>query len=233
MDLKKLETIQDIMPPTSGVRVMRHVNLDELESLAFNEAGVFQILPAVTWNQFSQNHISQFCIKHGMYCIPTVELIHWLKARVKGKRALEVGAGSGVVGRAVGIRMTDNFQQDIPKYKFLYDQMKQSTVTYGKDVLNYDAVAAVKRFRPHIAIGCWVTHKFNPKYPDCGGNEIGLREHQILKHVEEYIVIGNNAVHNKKLIMEVPHETFNPGWLISRGFHADQNRIYIWKGRKK
>lgn len=93
-----------------GFSSLQPANLTDLDAVAFKN-GEFQILPAEFWKQYSQNHIALFCLMHGMYCIPTTELIEWLQHRIGDRKALEVGAGSGVVGRAVGIRMTDNYQQ--------------------------------------------------------------------------------------------------------------------------
>lgn len=216
------------LPAELGFRHLTPVNLDRVEEVVFKN-GEFQILPAEFWNQHSQNFISNFCYKHGMYCIPTTELIEWLQHRIGERSALEVGAGSGVVGRAVGIKMTDNYQQAMDKYEKLYNTMQQPTVNYGKDVFKCDAVEAIKRFKPEVVLGCWVTHKYKPNFHEAGGNEIGLDEHKILKRVKEYIVVGNETVHSRKLIMSVQHETFNPSWLVSRGQDATGNRIYIWR----
>ncbi len=216
------------LPVELGHRYLSPVNLDRVEEVAFKN-GEFQILPAEFWNQHSQNFISNFCYKHGMYCIPTTELIDWLQNRIRDRRAIEIGAGNGAVGRAVGIKTTDSYQQTKKKYKRLYAVVKQPTVNYGKDVIRCDALEAVKRFKPEVVLGCWVTHKYKPNMHKAGGNEVGIDEHKLLMKVQEYIVVGNETVHAKKLIMEVPHETFNPSWLVSRGQDSTGNRIYIWR----
>lgn len=213
----------------SGMHSLKIEDLTEIESVVLDQKGKVKVVDADVYNQFSQNIIAQLAVKHGMYCLPTTELIQWLKEHIANRKAIEVGAGCGIVGRAVGIKMTDNFQQDMPKYKMAYAAMQQPIVQYGKDVLKYEAVKAVKRFKPQVVLGCWVTHKYRPDEHDRGGNEIGLREEKILKLVDEYIVVGNDTVHNKKPIMDIPHEEFRPDWLVSRSLNEHANCIYIWK----
>src|ERR1700744_75875 len=91
-------------------------------------------------NQFSQNQISYFCLVYGVYQIPTTELIDFLKSQIDDKsRTIEIGSGNGCIGRALGIRMTDNKMQDEPFFKAYYQLIQQPTILYGDDVIKIDA----------------------------------------------------------------------------------------------
>ncbi|MCP4392672.1 MAG: hypothetical protein GY804_00100 [Alphaproteobacteria bacterium] len=213
----------------TGANLLTKVDLTEIESKVLDELGQIKVVDAAVYQQFSQNHITQLALKHGLYCLPTTELIAWLKERIGSRKAIEVGAGCGIVGRSLGIKMTDNFQQLMPKYKQAYEAMQQPIVNYGSDVLKCDALSAIKRFKPEVVIGCWVTHLYNPSQHERKGNEMGINEQKVVKRVQEYIVIGNSTVHNLKPIMELPHEEIYPDWLYSRGQSAETNCIYSWR----
>ena len=226
---KAMQKLMAEISPLSGSHIMQPANLTEIESLVLDSSGKIKVVGSEVYKQFSQSHIAQLCLKHGVYCLPTTELIMWLKHRIGDRKAIEVGAGCGVVGRAVGIKMTDNHQQAMPKYAALYAAMEQPTVNYGYDVLKCDAEQAIKRFKPEVVLGCWVTHLYNPYEHERGGNEIGLDENKIVRRVKEYIVVGNHSVHHPKPILDLPHEVFRPSWLVSRAKASEENCIYIWR----
>ena len=83
-----------------------------------------------------------------MYLLPTIELVERLKRAIDGRRAIEIGSGNGVLAEALGIQGTDNFMQEMPKYKALYAAQGQPTIKYGKNVENLDALAAIKKYKP-------------------------------------------------------------------------------------
>lgn len=211
-----------------GASVLPDRDISKLEEMAFDDNGEFNILPACDWWQFTTEQRSLFGHKHAMYCIPTIELIEDLKRRIGNREALEIGAGSGVVGRALGIRMTDNHQQAMPKYKELYHMSGQPVIKYGKDVLKIEALEAVKRFRPDVVIGCWVTHLWREAEGWRGGNEIGVDETKLIRRVDEYIVVGNHKVHKNKPIMDDVDNIDTPDWLVSRASAPEFNVIYTW-----
>ncbi|MCP3921238.1 MAG: hypothetical protein GY714_01505 [Desulfobacterales bacterium] len=217
------------MSSHTGLNILTKVDLTEIESEVLDEFGQIKVVDAAIYKQFSQSHISQLALKHGIYCLPTTELIEWLRERIGDRKAIEVGAGCGIVGRSLGIKMTDNFQQLIPKYRKAYEAMQQPIVSYGSDVLKCDALSAVKRFKPEVVIGCWVTHLYNSKLHHLQGNELGINENKLVNRVQEYIVVGNSTVHNLKPIMKLPHETIYQDWLFSRGASVGADCIYSWR----
>ena len=111
----------------------------------------------------------------------------------------------------------------------------QMTVNYGKNVEKYEAIDAIRRFKPKIVIGSWVTHKYNYKFHYNGGFQYGIREDVILDKVDKYIFIGNEYTHEKKLILKdnPPTRTYKFPWLVSRSGKKDKNVIWIWEKEKK
>lgn len=211
-----------------GLRAVIQQDISELYH-AVHKDGVLQVVDSSVYKRFNHDMLSQLCVENGYYCLPTTELIEWLHNRIAGRSAIEVGAGCGVVGRALGIKMTDNFQQEMPKYREMYLMAGQQPLTYGKDVLKMDALDAVKRFKPEVVIGCWITHRYQASNDAAGGNEIGLQEARILRRVDEYLVVGNLKVHEKKPLLDTPHEQIRQHWLVSRAEQQSLNVIFSWK----
>ncbi|HEY3283412.1 MAG TPA: hypothetical protein VGN26_14180 [Armatimonadota bacterium] len=55
-----------------------------------------------------------------MYQFPTRELVLWLQELIRGRRAIEIGAGNGWLGWHLGIPMTDSYQQSEHPDTMLY-----------------------------------------------------------------------------------------------------------------
>ena len=175
----------------------------------------------------------------GLYGLPTVELIDWLRGRIGAPdRALEVGAGCGVFGRALNISSTDSFIQESPEVKALYAMNGQPVVSYGPNVERIDANAAVGRYRPTVVFGSWVTHKYIPSLPQLGGSIYGVDEHKLLSApwLQKYIVYGNESVHDLKPIVQ----TLPNGWrltkykedfMYSRSQRPNLNCVYVFERR--
>jgi hypothetical protein len=212
--------------------VMDKCDVSHLEDLLLFENGDLRVVPASVLEESPQNEISVFCWKHGLYGLLTIELIEWLDLKIGGRKAIEIGAGNGALGRELGIRTTDSFQQEKPEFKALYASTGQPTVKYGSDVERIDAIRAMRKYSPQVVIGNWVTHKYRKDAHEKGGNAWGIDEDKILERVEEYIVIGNQQTHGKKHIIDKPHEKFAFPWLYSRSMHYQDNCIYVWKGAR-
>jgi len=169
----------------------------------------------------------------GIYGIPTTQMIDWLRDKIGGRKAIEVGAGNGVYGRSLGIPMYDNFMQERPEIALIYALQRQSTVPYGADVQRMDALDAVKQHRPEVVLGVWVTQKFEEGY-DHGAMD-GIDERAILAvpSTQTYMVVGNLNVHGgKEIRTNVPK-----GWTLteydlpfnlSRANQPEKNRIFVW-----
>jgi hypothetical protein len=206
-------------------------DISKLKNLLLKE-GELQILPFEQLKEFSQNEISQFCVQEGFYIIPTQELIHFLQSEIGDtdlSKVMEIGAGHGAISRELKIRAVDNYMQEIPEVRAMYEAMQQTIVPYGKHVEKMDGNEAIRKYKPSIVIGAYCTHKYNPKEHFRGGNQYGFNEKLILERVQKYIHIGNQSVHNKKPIMKYKHREIKEEWILSRSQNIGQNVIYIWE----
>lgn len=170
-----------------------------------------------------------FGVRHGIYGLPTTELLKFLRARLAGRSAIEIGAGHGMLAQALSIPATDNRQQEDPTIGAYYQSIGQPTIHYGNHVEKLDAERAVAKYRPQVVIACWVTHRFDEAAPQRGGSVTGVDEAAILRNCEEYIFIGNEQVHRCKPILSLPHEKITPPWLYSRALNGSPDFIAIWR----
>lgn len=191
--------------------------------------GLLKVVPAATLAKIPQVHLSLYGHINGFYCFPTIELAEWLKSNFDLENTIEIGAGHGALARHLNIPATDSKFMDNPEVRLLYQLMRQPITQYPKDIICLDAVAAIKKYKPKTVIGCWVTHKYMEDEPEREGNVHGIDEPWILKHVEKYIIIGNEKTHAKKKILELPHKSYKFPWLFSRSAEPFKNVIYVWE----
>lgn len=190
--------------------------------------GVLQILPVEFWAPFTQEEIGLFCLRNGLYCLPTLELVNWLREHIAGRKAIEIGAGNGVLAKAVGIKATDSYMQAIPRVAALYTAAGQALVNYGDNVERLDAESAILRYSPEVVVGAWITHRYNPAENWREGNAYGPEENYIIERAE-YVNIGHTKVHAAKPVMGRIHSLFLPDWLRSRALSEGHNYIAVWK----
>lgn len=115
-----------------------------------------------------------FGVRRGLHSFPTSELCEFLRERIRGRKAIEIGAGHGVLARQLGIPATDNRHQEDQDVRAHYARLGQPTVPYGDNVERLDAEAAVASYKPEVAIACWVTHRFDANRPEAGGSTTGV-----------------------------------------------------------
>lgn len=187
------------------------------------------VVPASVLERTTAGERLVFGMRHGIYSFPTEELVTFLKVRIRGRSAIEIGAGHGRLAKALGIPATDNRQQEDPRMKAYYAARGQATVPYGDHVDALDAAQAVKMHRPQVVIACWVTHKFDPRRPQAEGSESGVKEEDIIASCEEYIFVGNEQVHARKPIWSMPHEKWTPPWLYSRALNGSPDFVASWR----
>jgi hypothetical protein len=197
-----------------------------------DDNGNLKILPAAFYESLSFQHLRLFCHYFARYGLPTIETVEFLKRYIGDHSAIEIGAGCGDLGRALGIPMTDNFCQDWPDVKAHYIACQQPIIRYGKDVERLDALDAAKKYKPDIIIGQWVTNWIDPKLPppSGGGSMYGIKEDLLLKECKSYVVIGNRNVHGHKPILALPHTEIQDRdcAIKSRANDQSENVIYIW-----
>ena len=131
--------------------------IDDLEDLLIDHVNGAPVLKVVRYDQlkgFSQNQISLFCLKYGFYQIITQELVDFISPLIANKKAIEIGAGNGALGRALNIPLTDSYFQNTPEAMAMYMALQQPTVKYPSDVNKLTAMEAIEKFKPEVVIGC-------------------------------------------------------------------------------
>lgn len=217
--------------PKDGVAINPQ-NVRDLAPEVLDGNGRLRILPMSFWAETTPTERGLFGNLHGYYAFPTTELVEYLQEVIGDRKAIEIGAGNGVLAEALDIPATDNFQQRMPEYNAYYKSLGQAIVPYGPNVERLDAREAVRKYRPQVVIGCWVTHKYDPKRHLAGGNEIGVKEEHLLERVETYVHVGNEQVHKNKAILKREHQAVHADWLFSRSLNATPDVIYVWDTRK-
>lgn len=194
--------------------------------------GSLRVMPAAYYRDTTVVERAMFCQRYGVYGLLTDELIAWLRERIGGRSAIEIGAGAGHLAAALGIPATDSKMQDDPRVAGWYTAHGQPTVRYGPHVEKLDAKEAVRKYRPQVVIASWVTHRYRPSRHAAGGNAFGVNEEELIGRCAEYIFIGNTRVHAGKSIWSLPHELLEPDWLYSRAHNGSPEFIACWRGGK-
>ena len=195
--------------------------------------GVLQVVHADFYRQFDQEQLSVFGHRHGLYVLPTHELIDKLDELIReaspSRSAIEIGAGHGTLGRALGIPCTDSFMQSDPAVASLYKAMGQPVITYGEHVQRLSALEAVKHCRPEVVVAAWVTHLYTEEEHHRGGNMFGVDEVALLKQIKRYIFVGHNGPHHQKPLFDhQPPTAIYLDGLFSRAADPLGNEIWVW-----
>lgn len=222
----------------NGISVLVEEDISDVERLLLDDDGKLIPVHASELSEVSQNKLRIFCLTHGIYSVPTFELIDEIRSLVPNlEKSIQIGAGNGVYGRALGIKMTDNFMQspkNSKKFKGVIESYLlagQPLVKYGSDVLEIDGNEAVKRFKPETVFMSWVTHKWKPENHHLGGNMFGVDMEALLnrKHIKRIILVGNKQVHESSPLMNHPHEEIElPNFIFSRATDKTLDRLYVW-----
>lgn len=211
------------------VQVLSSRENKKLYELLVSKSGLIMPVSFDVLKAFTQEEISVFCHKHAVYRLPVLELLDFLKTEIGDRIAMEIGAGNGCIGRNLGIKMVDNHMQTFPEIRDHYKLMRQPTITYGNDVQRMDAIQAVKKYRPEVVIGCWITNKQK------GGLTIadmyGIDEEMLFSNgVKKYIMVGNLLTHfDKVLLSTTTHTVYQFPWLVSRSMSRDKNIIFVFE----
>ncbi|MEJ7647117.1 MAG: hypothetical protein WKF87_21135 [Chryseolinea sp.] len=200
-------------------------DISELESVLLKD-GKLQCVDYAQIAPFPQSHITQFCVLNACYQIVTWELVEFLKVKIGSRKAIEIGAGNGCLGRAMGIPMTDNYIQNRPHVKKYYESIHQPIVQYGEDVVNLEARNAIAIYRPQVVVGAWVSQVW--KWGQVDGLEGGVDEMEFKGRIQQYIMAGNESTHQHKVILkDFPFKAYKFPWLISRSIN-DKDKNVIW-----
>lgn len=215
-----------------GIAVLDTRNTRDISPDVLAPDGTLRVMPASYFRDTTVVERAMFGQRAGVYGFLTEELVDWLRERIAGRSAVEIGAGHGQLAAALGIPATDSKMQDDPRVAAFYAAAGQPTVRYGANVQKLDAKEAVRKLRPQVVVASWVTHLYRPARHAAGGNMFGVNEEDILARCEEYIFIGNTQVHAGKSIWNQPHEILHPDWLYSRAHNGTPEFIAVWRGGK-
>ena len=206
-----------------------YLDISGLEELTCAMTGMIRPIPAKEVAKFDVATLRLFLHKYGLYTMPTTELIDYLAGIIAGKTAIEIGAGLGVIGRSLGIPIIDNKMQEWPDVKRYYDLTRQPTIKYPPDIIEMDAHDAVKRYKPAIVIGSYITHKRKPG--TILGNPHGVDNLKIARSVRAYYMIGNLRTHCEDPAMKHLDGIEHHDFLYTRG-DKDTSVIFRWKCKR-
>lgn len=210
-----------------NVSFLKADNLTDISHELLDENNKIKLLPSDHYKKYKWEDFRLFCHNHARYGIPTIWLIDYLKDIIKDRKCIEIGAGAGDLGYHLGVTMTDSKQQDNPVIKKMYQDAMQPTIKYPKDVIKIEALEAVKKYKPKVVIGSWIT-TYSPVETTYGSNPFGVKEKEILDLVDTLIIIGNMKIHGDKPILQYSNEIILSPYIISRAKNPEYNCIMIW-----
>lgn len=195
-----------------------------------------------------------------LYTFPTVELCEWLEEQIDEyyegfEPAIEICAGTGWIGRQLGIPITDIKAQENPVVKGIMRNSLSIPVLYADDTEQIEACEAVKKYNPEYVIGSYVTsHKnivsnnkrksMSVRIPTNNGyieqnlmelaeKEIpytGVNVEWIIKHCHKLFLICNLRTHFNQSYLKLPHQTYKFDWLVTRG-DKEQSRVIVFENK--
>lgn len=213
----------------TGFRIVEKKDVSYLDNLLKAE-GLVRPLAAINLQLIPFSHLLQWAQFNGVYQFPTLELIDFLRDEIKDQKAIEICAGNGVLSRELGVIGTDSYMQHRKKIRQYYAALNQEITQPSKHVKKYEALEAVRVFRPDVVFGAFVTQFGTAADAMRGiGSGYGVKEWELLEKVKKYILIGNKQTHAGKRIFSTPHKELYFPWLVSRSFDQSLNRIWIWE----
>lgn len=215
-----------------NIHITTKENVEYLDKILLDENGLLKVVPHKDISGFPGNHLIQWANEKGVYCIPTTELIDWLKERIAGRKCIEICAGYGAIGRSLRIITTDSHIQADPNMAIYYKSIGQKAIDPPSDVLKFEANEAVDTLHPEVVVASFATQKFqkgDDKVPKIGSSVYGVDELALFKKVKTYIFIGNDVTHKDKRLLEQHHETFRFDWLVTRCVSPESNHIKVWE----
>lgn len=214
--------------------VMDRHDVKYLDEILLDERGLPKPVPFLVLLKHPIVHLVQWANEKGVYTIPTLELIEWLKDEIKGRKAIEICAGHGALARHVGIVATDSYIQTQPEMAAYYRAIGQNPISPPTDVYQFEANEAVDTLHPQVVMSSFATQKYEPGdegTPKIGSSVYGVDEVSMLQKIQTYINIGNDTSHGDKRILKYPHETYRFPWLITRCMDQSKNHIKVWNMR--
>jgi hypothetical protein len=218
----------NIYLPSSLMSIIdKTISTEEIRKEMMN-GNEMKIKYAKEWLKYPFEVVRLLLHETGTYVIPTEELIDYLDKLIGNKPTIEICAGNGFIGRELNITMTDSYQQvDDADTVAYYKAMGQPTIKYPHDVLKYEALKAVQKFKPHTVLGCYATHKW--RYDTMDGNYAGVDFGKLYSKVHRLILVGNLITHKNNPLMKYEHQEIELDGLLTRAADSETNRIFIWE----
>lgn len=207
-------------------RILETVDTTYLDSILLDNKGILQPVSMELLSSIPMTHLQIWGVRNAIYQFVTTEMIEWVKNEIGCLQTIEICAGSGCIGRALGIQSIDKMLQATDEYRFYYSLIGQPTISYPSDIIKMDADQAVDFYKPDCVIGAFVTQYGTIAERNC--NPDGPHETQIVKKVKKYIHFGNKKTHAGKHIFKRPHTELSFPWLFTRCELPEMNRVWIW-----
>ena len=212
---------------SSDARVLQPIDTSDLDPLLLDVKGRLKAVPAEVYANIKPwDKLRMWAHQHAVYGLPTTELVEYIQNLIANRSAIEIGSGSGCLGRSLGIPLTDNWCQTKPEVAMLYALQRQPTIKYEPDVENIDALAAIAKYRPSVVVASWFTQWSDGSRP---GSMYGVVEEDLLDNygVETYMVFGSLSTHGGKSIRSRPHRVIQEPWMWSRAKVGD-TALFVW-----
>lgn len=162
-----------------------------LDTVLLDSTGALRVVPAATLKQVPLRQRLAWMVAHGVYLLPTHELVvtleefftklllvdRWDRSDASlTSQVIEIGSGNGALAQALGIRATDSKLQERADIAATYKALGQAPVPYGANVEKLEALDAVEKYRPRIVLGSWITQKIEAWEIGLMGNVDGVDE---------------------------------------------------------
>ena len=100
--------------------IAQRQNVAYLDKILLDNRGVLKVVGNSALSQIPKEHLMQGGNEQGVYTFPTTELIEWLRTQIAGRKCIEICAGFGTIGRALGVTLTDSYMQMTPEMAMVY-----------------------------------------------------------------------------------------------------------------
>lgn len=199
-----------------------------LDDLLLGSDGLLKVQPMEKLAQIPWSHLRIWMHEMGYFTLPTLELVDWLHREIRGRSAIEICAGSGVLGRALCVPCIDAQVHRRPDSAAFYALTKQPVPCIGPHVEYLDANSAVAKYHPRVVFGTYITQRSQPGEPPTAASSVhGVDQAAIVRRVETYIAIGSKAVHGKMRVNRSSTRTCELPGLVSRAVPGD-GIAFIW-----
>lgn len=232
------KSLQGLLTPKTHVTkfgpevlMLYQASRSSLDDLLLGSDGLLRVLPAREYERVPRPLLMLWAMELGYHLLPTQELVDWLRSEVGGGTAIEICAGHGVLGRALGVPCIDwNVARRFPWVAAMYAAQGQPTPVVGSHCEELEAMEAVAKYRPDVVFGGYVTQRQYPGEPTTkAGSAYGVDERSLLRHVRKYVVIGSRTTHGGKRIWQDRARDFCPSWVVSRCPDPSDQVIVVWE----